>query len=42
MAYFSTDLLSPRESTLEFLRSFARNYRSLTLDDGEKLDVILG
>ena len=42
MLHFTSDPLSPRETTLAFLRTFARNYRCLTLDDGEKVDFILG
>ena len=42
MPYFTSEKPAPRESTLAFIRAFARNYRCLTLDDGENIDFILG
>lgn len=41
MAHSTYQELSPRESTLDFIRFFAYNYRSIALADGSQLDLML-
>ncbi len=37
----SEELLQPSQKALNFLKMFARNYRAVTLSNGETVGVIL-
>lgn len=42
MIDFTTELLSPREETLEYIRAFARKYSCSRQEEDEQRDIVIG